>query len=203
MRLRISDGFFARDDIPFAPRRNNFQFGTERFRGEFEAHLVVTFSGAAMGERVRANCLCELHLPLGENGARKRRAQQIFMLVDRSGAQRRPDILRDEFLAQIFDVRGACAGGESLFARRLEIFLLAEVADHGDHFATAVILLQPRNNDGGVQPSGICQHNFLRQFVLLGLCKQRVQNRLLNVKAIFGLIVHDGASGVDHSLADF
>jgi hypothetical protein len=67
----------------------------------------------------------------------------------------------------MFNVCGARTGGESFFSRGLEIFLLAQIADHGDHFATAVIFFEPRNNDGGVQTSGVCNYDFLRQFVLL------------------------------------
>ena len=91
------------------------------------------------------------------------------MFVNGARAQSGPNVAGDEFLAKILDVRGTRAGGESFFARGFQIFLLAEVADHGDHFAAAVIFLQPRNNDGGVQTSGIGKHNFLRQFVLLDL----------------------------------
>ncbi len=75
----------------------------------------------------------------------------------------------DEFLAQIFDVSGARAGSESLFSRCFQILALPEIADHGDHFAAAVIFLEPRNDDGGIEPSGIGKHNFLGQFVLLGV----------------------------------
>ena len=75
-------------------------------------------------------------------------------------------ILGDEFFAQIFDVRRGRAGCQRLFARSFQVFPLPQIADHGDHFA-AVIFFQPRNNDRGIQPAGIGEHNFFRQFVLL------------------------------------
>ena len=120
------------------------KFGRERFRGEFETHLVVAFAGAAVREGVGADFSGDFHLALREQRARERCAEQIFMFVNGAGAQRRPDVAGDEFLAQVFDVRGACAGGESFLAGGFEILLLAEIADHGDHFAAAVVFLQPR-----------------------------------------------------------
>ena len=48
----------------------------------------------------------------------------------------------------------------------LQIFLLADVADHGDHFA-AVIFAEPGNDDGGIQAAGIGEHNFFRFWGLL------------------------------------
>ena len=107
--------------------------------------------------------LRDFDLPLREQRTRERSAQQIFVFVDGSGAQRGPDVAGDEFLAQVFDVGGAGAGGESFLVRGFQIFLLAEIADHGDHFAAVIILLQPRNNDGGIETSGIGKNNFLRQ----------------------------------------
>ena len=133
--LRVGDGFFARDDIPFAPRSDDLQFRRERFGGQFEAHLIVAFASAAVRDGIRAEFFGELHLALREKRARERSAEQIFVFVHRAGAQRGPDVAGDEFLAQVFDVRGACAGGQRFLARGFQIFLLAEVADHGDHFA--------------------------------------------------------------------
>jgi hypothetical protein len=78
---------------------------------------------------------------------------KIFVFVHRSSAQRGPDVTGDEFLAQIFDVSGTCARRQRLFSRRFQIFLLAEVANHGDHFAARIGLLEPGNNDGGIQTS--------------------------------------------------
>ena len=83
------------------------------------------------------------------------------MLVNGSGAQSGPDVLADEFFAQILDVSGGSAGGESLLAGGVEVFPLANVADHGDDFA-AVILLKPRNDDGGIESSGVCENDFFR-----------------------------------------
>src|SRR5215472_18685470 len=46
------------------------------------------------------------------------------------------------------------------FRHLVYIIALADICDHRDDFAV-IILFQPRNNDGGVQASGICQYNSL------------------------------------------
>ena len=68
---------------------------------------------------------------------------------------------------EILDVGGAGAGGEGLFVRGLEIFALAEIADHGDYFAAAVSFLEPRNDDGGIQTSRVGKYDFFGQRILL------------------------------------
>src|SRR5260370_35832078 len=88
------------------------------------------------------------------------------MFVDGSGAQRWPDIVADKFGAQVFGVDGRRAGGERLLARGFQIFLLANVADHGDYFA-AVVFTEPGNNDGGIQSARIGQDDFFWFLLLL------------------------------------
>src|SRR5262249_55636166 len=78
---------------------------------------------------------------------------------DRAGANGGPDVITDEFLAEVLDVCGLSAGGQRLFARRFQIFLLTDVADHSDDFA-AVVFLEPRDDDGGVEASGVGENNF-------------------------------------------
>ncbi len=54
----------------------------------------------------------------------------------------------------------------ALRLRGLQVFLLPDVGDHGDHFAAGVILLEPRNNDGSIQPARIGEHNFFWHLVV-------------------------------------
>src|SRR5882724_1276127 len=88
------------------------------------------------------------------------------MFVNGAGAERGPDVFANEFFAEILDVGGGSAGGQGFFARGFEIFLLADVADHGDDFA-AVIFLEPGDDDGGVQTSGVGEDDFFRFGLLL------------------------------------
>ncbi len=103
----------------------------------------------------------EFRLTFTKNWTRHRRAQQIGMFIDCASAQRRPDVIANKFLAQIFDVSRRSPGSQRFLAGGFEIFLLADVANHGDHFAT-VIFLEPGNNDRGIEASRIGKHNFFR-----------------------------------------
>src|SRR5256885_6331765 len=60
----------------------------------------------------------------------------------------------------------ALASGERFHARGFQVFLLADVTDYGDDFA-AVVFLQPGNNDGGVESSGVGEYHFLGLVQLL------------------------------------
>jgi len=85
------------------------------------------------------------------------------MLVHSAGAQRGPNIFSDEFFAKILNRGRRRAGSERFLPRRFQIFFLADVANHGDHFASAVRFFQPRDNDGRIQPARIGKNNFLWQ----------------------------------------
>ncbi len=161
MFFGVSDGVFARVDVPFAPGRDDLHVGRDGFVGEFEADLVVAFAGATVGKAVRAELERNFGLALGDDGTRHGSAEQVGVFVNSAGAKSRPNEVADEFFAQIFDGCGRGAGGESFFVSGLEIFLLADVADHGDDFA-AVIFLEPGNDDAGIEAAGISEHDFFR-----------------------------------------
>src|ERR1700728_174845 len=80
------------------------------------------------------------------------------MFVHRARAQCGPDVVAHEFFAKVFDGGAGGARGERFFVGRLQVFLLSYVADHGDYFAV-VVFFQPRDDDGSVQASGVCQHD--------------------------------------------
>ncbi len=157
--LRVGDGIFAGIDVPLAPGGDDLQIWRNRFVGEFETNLIVAFAGAAVGKAVGAELQRDFRLALAEDGPGHGGAEQVGVLVDGAGAQRGPDVLTDELFAQVFDVRGGGAGGESFFARGFEIFLLADVANHGDDFAL-IVFFEPGNDDGSVEAAGIGEDYF-------------------------------------------
>src|SRR5438552_1304392 len=159
--LRIGDGVFTGIDVPLAPRRDDLNIRRDGLVGQFETHLVVAFSSAAVGKAVGAKLQRDFRLALGDDGARHGSAEQVCMLVNCAGAKRRPNVIAHKFFAQIFDVRGRSARSKRFLARSFEVFLLADVADHGDHFA-AVVFLEPGNDDGRIQAAGIGEYNFFR-----------------------------------------
>ena len=82
---RVFDGVLARDDVPFAPRRDHRQMRRQRLVGQLETHLVVALAGAAVGQRVAAGGQRHFHLFLGQQRPRDGGAQQILVLVDAAG----------------------------------------------------------------------------------------------------------------------
>ena len=158
--LGVIQTVFAGFQRPFAPGGNDFQFGRKRLKGMLEAHLIIALAGTAVGNSRGAFLKRYFHLILGDYRTRQRRSQQILVLIYSSGPQRRENIIGQELLAQVNhrDFRGA--GLARLFRDHVNVVALAYVGDHGDDFAI-VVLFQPGNNDGGVQPSGICQDHFL------------------------------------------
>ena len=149
-------------EIPFAPRRDHFDVGLERVIGELEAHLVVALAGRAMRHGVGADLLGDLDLLLGDQRPRDRGAEQILALIERVGAEHREHVVAHEFFAQIFDedVLRLDAEHQRLLARRLELLALAEIGGEGHHLA-AIGRLQPFEDDRGVEPARIGEHDFL------------------------------------------
>src|SRR5262249_51200166 len=131
------------------------------FVRQFEANLIVTFASATVGQAICAQFERDFCLALGDYRTRHGSPEQIRVLVDGAGAKRGPDKVADKFFAEVFDGCGGRAGGERFLVCSLEIFLLADVADHGDDF-TAVIFLKPRNDDAGVESAGIGEYDFFR-----------------------------------------
>ena len=140
--------------VPFAPRRDDLDIGRQRIITELEAQLVVALAGRAVGDRVGADFARDLDLPLGDQRPRDRRAEQIRALVERVGAHHRKDEVADELLAQIVDedVLRLDPHQRRLVARGLDLLALAEVGGEGHHLA-AVALLQPFEDDAGVEPA--------------------------------------------------
>src|SRR5208283_1744749 len=81
------------------------------------------------------------------------------MFIHRAGLDRREDVVSQKLEPQVFDNHFARAGFVSLLDDRVEVVTLADVSDESDHVAV-IVFLQPRNDDGGVQPSGISKDNF-------------------------------------------
>ncbi len=159
MRLGILQAIFARLQRPLAPRHDDLQLRSQRLVGVLEAHLVVALAGAAVRDGGGAFLQRALHLVLGDDRPRQRGAQQVLVLVHRARLDRREDVVGQELLPQVFDDDFARAGLVGLLDHGIEVVALADVGDEGDD-VVVVVFLQPRNDDGGVQPSRICKDNF-------------------------------------------
>ncbi len=115
-----------------------------------------------MGDRVGSGLLRDLDLLLGDERPRDRGAEQVLPFVERVGAEHREDVVAHELLAQVLDEDALVPDAEQprLVARGPKLLALAEVGREGDDLA-AVGLLQPFQDDRGVEPARIGEHHFL------------------------------------------
>ena len=140
----------------------------------------------------------DFDLVFRDHGTGERGAEQILVFVHRARFQRGPDVAGQELFAQILDNHLAGSGFVGLVDDGLDVVSLAHVGDHGDHFV-GVVFLEPRNDDGGIEPTGIGENNSFLAYAcaLLGreaahaAAQQPYENGFLNVQTVFRLIEHD------------
>ncbi len=164
VRLGEGDQRLAAGQVPLPPRRDDADVGLERVIAELEADLVVALARRAVADRVGPDGAGNLDLLLGDERPGDRGAEQILPLVQRIGAHHREDIVADELVAQVFDEDLADAEQFRLGAGRFDLLALAEVGGKGHHLA-AVGLLQPFQDDAGVETAREREHDLLRRLV--------------------------------------
>src|SRR3990170_208305 len=98
----------------------------------------------------------------GYHRARQRGPQQVVPLVDRIGPQGREDEIGDELLGEVFSNGLHRPGLQRFGASALHFVTLTNIGGVGHHI-DAVLLDEPFQDHRGVQPSGICQNNFLHR----------------------------------------
>jgi hypothetical protein len=150
----------ARREVPFAPWRDDADVGVERIGRELEADLVVALAGGAVGDGVGAGLARDFDQALGDQRARDGGAEQVDALVHRIGAEHREHEIAHELLAQVLDEDLSDAQRLGLAPRRLEFVALTEVGGERHDFAV-VGLLQPLENDRGVEPARIGEHHLV------------------------------------------
>ena len=96
---------------------------------------------------------------LAISGRADRRAEQVLAFVQGVGAEHREHEIAHELFAQVVD-EDLLHAELACHARRCEFLALADVGGEG-HDLAVVSLLQPREDDGGVETAGICQNDFL------------------------------------------
>ena len=97
---------------------------------------------------------------LGDDGAREGGAQEVLVLVHRARLHGGIDVVFDELFAQILDIQLGSARLERLLFQPFQLALLPYVGGDGDDFAVVIVLFQPRDDDGRIQPAGIRKNNF-------------------------------------------
>ena len=162
MLLRIGEQLFARQQIPFAPGSDDLDIGHQRISAEFEAYLVVALAGGTVRNGVGTSLARDLDQTLGNQRPRNRSAEQVFALINRVAAEHRQDEVADELLTQIVDENVLRLDTElqRLAARRLQFLALTEIGGEG-HYLAVVGVLQPLENDRGIEAARIGENNFL------------------------------------------
>jgi hypothetical protein len=162
VRLCVGQQLLARQQVPLSPRRDDLHIRHQRIGTEFEAHLIVALSGCTVRNRVGTGQTRDVDQTFRDQRARDRGAQQVLAFVDRIGAEHRKHEIAHEFFAQIIDVDvfRLDAQLDRLGTCRLEFFALPEIGGEGDDFAF-VDVLQPFQDDRGIQPARIGKHHFV------------------------------------------
>ena len=155
----------AAGQVPFAPGRDDLHIRLQRVIAQFKAHLVIALAGRAMRHRIGAHGFGDFNLALGDQWARDGSAEQIHALIQRIGAEHGEDEIADEFFPQIIheNVFWLDAKQQRLVARRAQFLTLAKIGGEGDDFAL-IGGLQPFQDDAGIQPARIGEHDLLHIF---------------------------------------
>ena len=105
--------FFTRE-APIANGRKDFDLRVKRVAGDFDAHLVLPFAGAAVGDGDGSLFLGAPDERLGDHRTREGRVERIYSLIYGVSLERRPDESIYKGLAEIDDVSLRRAGSVSL-----------------------------------------------------------------------------------------
>ena len=144
--------------IPLTPGSNHLHTRLQRIGAQLETHLVVTLASRAVRNGIGAGFIGNIDQTLGNQRAGNGGTQQVLALVDGIGAEHREHIIAHKLFAQVLDVDFLNAQRFRLGTRRLNFLALADVGGEGHHLA-AVGVLQPPNNNGSIQATGIGQHH--------------------------------------------
>src|ERR1039457_4477456 len=159
-RRGVVDGVLARRDVPLAPRRDDRELRRERHVRELEPDLVVALPGAAVRERVAARRERDLDLLLGDERARRGRAEQVVVLVCGARLEDREQVVLCELVLCVDEEELGSAGLLRLLFEARGLLGLADVYRNG-HDRAAVILLEPGNDDGCVETARVSERDFL------------------------------------------
>jgi len=142
-----------------APWGDDLDVRRERGGGKLEADLVVAFAGGAVGDGVGTFLEGDVDHPLGDAGAGDRGAEQVAAFVDGVGLEHREDVVAGELFLLVVDVALRRAGAEGFGFEAVEFVALSAVGAVGDDLSV-VFFLEPKEEDGGIEPSGIGDDDF-------------------------------------------
>ena len=144
-------------NIPLTPGSDDLQVGSQCLYGRLKTNLVVALAGSTVSDSHSTLLAGDLHQTACDQRTGKGSTQQVFALIHRTGLHGRVNIISDELITQILDIQLGCAGLDSFLFQRGKLLALPNVSAHGN-YVKAIVLLQPRDDDRGIQATGIRQH---------------------------------------------
>ena len=158
--LGVVDLLLTGLDVPLTPRGDDLHIGSETLDGQLETDLIVALAGSAVGDGVSALGLGDLRQLLADDGTGKGGAQQIGLILG-VHLQAGDDDVVHHLVHQIGHDQLAGAGLDGLLLQTLQLVGLTHIAGHGDDLRVVVVLLQPGNDNGGIQSAGVGQYDLL------------------------------------------
>lgn len=149
-------------EVVHAPWGDDDEFGGEHGGAEFEADLVVAFTGGTVGDGVGVFAEGDFDHAFGDAGSGDGGAEEVLAFVDGTGLEHGEDVIAGEFLAEVADEALGGAGGGGFFFEAVEFFFLADVGAVGDDLAL-VLVFEPGEEDRGIQTAGVRDNDFLHR----------------------------------------
>ena len=162
--LGVVDLLVTALDVPLTPRSDDRHIGAEGLQGQLKTHLIVALAGAAVADGVCALLDGDVRQRLGDAGTCEAGAQQVVFVLC-AKLQGGEDVVLDKVLLQVEDVQLGGAGLLGFLLQTVQLGALTDIAGDGDDLAVVVVLLQPGNDDGGIQTARVSQNNFLNIFL--------------------------------------
>ncbi|MNW57186.1 hypothetical protein D3C74_349700 [compost metagenome] len=163
VRFRIGDHFRPAGELAAElfepPRRNHLDAWRQGRCVQFEAHLVISFAGRAVGNSRCSFSDGDVHHTLRNQRTGNACAKQVLTLIQSARLEHRVDEVTREFIAKIIDVDLRRAGCEGFFLQAIQFFLLADIGCKSNNLRI-IGFFQPFQNNRGIQPAGVGEHNF-------------------------------------------
>ena len=156
----IGQELFTRQQVPLAPRSDHFDIWHQGVGAKLKANLVVAFAGRPVADGVGAGFLRDLHESLGNQWASDGGAQQVLAFIQGIGSEHGEHKVTHKLFAQIFDedVFGVDPHFDGFGSGGFNFLALTDVGREGHHLAV-IGVLQPLQNNGGVESTRVGQHD--------------------------------------------
>ena len=163
MGLGVVDLLVTALDLPLPPGGDDGHLRGKALDGQLEADLIVALAGTAVGDGVGVLFEGDLHQALADDGPGEGGAQQVVLILG-THHHGGDDHIVHHLVHQVLDVQLGRAGLDGLLVEALQLVALPHVGGYGDDLGVVVVLLQPGDDDGCVQPAGVGEDDLLDVF---------------------------------------